>query len=128
MNTAPTMISIDERVVEQADSWIPVCRLTDLEPEWGEAALVNGIQVAVFRLWDDRVVVTSNLDPRTESAVMARGIVGTREGCPTIASPLHKEAYSLLTGECFSNPDLLLPVYPAEVIDGSVAVAISRVR
>ena len=87
------------------------------------AALINGTQVAVFRLWDDQVVVTTNLDPRTGSAVMARGIVGTRGGTPTVASPLHKEAYSLQTGECFSNQDLRLTIYPSRVIDGRVQVA-----
>lgn len=106
-----------------ARQWFEICTLTELEPEWGEAALIDGTQVAVFRLWDDRIVVTSNLDPRTGAAVMARGIVGTRGGVPTIASPLHKEAYSLLTGECFSNPELRLRIHPSRVIDGRVQVA-----
>jgi len=102
---------------------VDICKLAELEPEWGEAALINGAQVAVFRLWDDQVVVTSNVDPRTGSAVMARGIVGTRGGIPTIASPLHKESYSLQTGECFANPDLRLTIHPSRVIDGRVQVA-----
>ena len=105
-------------------AWTDVCPLTDLEPEWGEAALVDGRQLAVFRLWDDRVMITSNLDPRTGSAVICRGIVGTRAGCPTIASPLHKESYSLLTGECFGNPSLQLDVYPARVAAGRIQVAL----
>jgi len=98
--------------------------MAELEPEWGEAALVDGTQIAVFRLWDDRIVVTSNLDPRTGAAVMARGIVGTRRGIPTIASPLHKEAYSLQTGECFTDTRLRLAVHPSRVIDGLVEVAL----
>lgn len=112
------------RSVAEVGQWQAVCLLTDLEPEWGEAALVDDIQVAVFRLWDDRVMVTSHLDPRTGAAVMARGIVGTRGGVPTIASPLHKEAYSLLTGECFSNPELSLEVLRCRVIDGVVEVSL----
>lgn len=120
------MTTTMERLVELTpgtDRWHGVCLLADLEPEWGEAALVDGDQVAVFRLWDDRVRVTSNLDPRTGAAVMARGIVGTRGGVPTIASPLHKEAYSLETGECFNDPRLQLEVLPSRVIDGVVQVA-----
>jgi len=109
--------------LSQTPQWFEICRLTELEPEWGEAALINGTQVAVFRLWDDQVVVTTNLDPRTGSAVMARGIVGTRGGVPTITSPLHKEAYSLQTGECFSNPELRLAIHPSRIIDGRVQVA-----
>ncbi|QDP94577.1 nitrite reductase small subunit NirD [Microlunatus elymi] len=105
-------------------AWTDVCSLTDLEPEWGEAALLDGRQLAVFRLWDDQVVITSNLDPRTGSAVISRGIVGTRSGCPTVASPLHKESYSLITGECFGNPDLRLQIYLARVVAGRVQVAL----
>lgn len=121
------MTTIMERVVEldpETERWYPVCLLTDLESEWGEAALIDGAQVAVFRLWDDQVRVTSHLDPRTGAAVMARGIVGTRGGVPTIASPLHKEAYSLETGECFSNPELRLEILPSRVIEGLVQVAV----
>lgn len=113
--------------VADVGQWQAVCLLTDLEPEWGEAALIDDVQVAVFRLWDDRVVVTSNLDPRTGRAVMARGIVGTRGGVPTIASPLHKEAYSLQTGECFNNPELSLEVLRCRVIDGVIEVSLALV-
>lgn len=109
--------------IQQTQQWLEICRLADLEPEWGETALIDGAQVAVFRLWDDQVVVTSNSDPRTGSPVMARGIVGTRGGVPTIASPLYKEAYSLQTGECFSNPELRLAIHPSRIIDGRVQVA-----
>lgn len=121
------MTTMMERLVgsdSAAGPWHAICLLDDLEPEWGEAALIEGTQVAVFRLWDDRVLVTSNLDPRTGAAVMARGIVGTRGGVPTIASPLHKEAYSLETGECFSNTELRLDVLPCRVLDGVVQVGL----
>lgn len=100
-------------------TWTTICTLDDLEPEWGESALVDDHQLALFRLWDNRVIATSNLDPRTGSAVMSRGIVGTRSGIPTITSPLHKECYNLLTGECFGDPDLRLDVYSIR-IDGSL--------
>jgi nitrite reductase (NADH) small subunit len=105
--------------------WTAICPLADLEPEWGEAALIDHHQVAVFRLWDDRVVITSQLDPRTGSAVMARGIVGTRGGCPTITSPLLKECYSLLTGECLTDPALRLPIYASRVADGIIQLRVA---
>lgn len=103
-------------------TWTAICAFADLEQEWGESAVIEDRQLALFRLWDERVMITSNLDPRTGSAVMARGIVGTRQGVPTIASPLHKEIYSLLTGECFSNDALRLEVFTARVADGLVLV------
>jgi nitrite reductase (NADH) small subunit len=104
------------------DQWTDVCPMSELEPEWGEAALLDDQQVAVFRLWDDRVVITSQFDPRTGSAVMSRGLLGTRAGHPTIASPLHKECYSLITGECFTDPALQLSIHPTRIVDGIVQV------
>lgn len=106
------------------DRWTDICALSDLEPEWGEAALLDDRQVAIFRLWDDRVIITDQIDPRTGAAVMARGLIGTRAGCPTIASPLHKECYSLLTGECFTDPAYRLPVHRCRVVDGVVQIGL----
>jgi len=103
-------------------AWHPVCRLDDLEPEWGEAALVDGEQVAVYRLWDDSVRAVSNRDPATGSYVMARGIVGSRDGRATVASPLHKQVYDLQTGECLSHSGLAVPVFDTRITAGTVEI------
>lgn len=103
-------------------TWIPVCRLDELEVLWGEAALIEGEQFALFRLPDDRVHVVSNQDPATGSQVLSRGIVGSRGDRATIASPLHKQVYDLETGECFSAPDYRLPVFAVRVVDGVVEI------
>ncbi|WP_353808200.1 nitrite reductase small subunit NirD [Agromyces sp. SYSU T00194] len=92
-------------------AWTPVCRRVDLTPLWGEAALVHGRQVALFLLPDGRLFAVSNQDPATGSHVISRGIVGSRGGRPTIASPLHKDVFDLATGECLTNPDLRLPTW-----------------
>ena len=42
--------------------WTPVCPLDRLEPERGVAALVDGVQVAMFRT-DDELFAVGNLDP-----------------------------------------------------------------
>lgn len=101
--------------------WRPVCRLDDLEECWGEAALVDGEQIALFRLPGDKLHAVGNIDPRTRAAVMARGIVGSRGAAPTIASPLHKEVYDLATGTCLSGGEGL-PTYPVRSVDGVVEV------
>ena len=105
------------------DVWTTVCRLADLLPERGVAALVGGEQVAVFRLHDDTVRAVGNRDPLWGACVMSRGIVGTRAGRPVVASPMHKQAYDLDTGACLDDPAAALPVYPARVRDGVVEVA-----
>jgi nitrite reductase (NADH) small subunit len=105
-------------------TWTAVCRLHDLLPERGAAALLGGVQVALFRLHDDTVRAVGNRDPLWGAYVMSRGLVGTRGDRAVVASPMHKQAYDLDTGVCLDNPDATLPVYPARVSDGVVEVAI----
>ncbi|WP_144793781.1 nitrite reductase small subunit NirD [Kocuria palustris] len=104
-----------------------ICSVQDLEVDWGEAALVEGRQVAVFRLPDDTIAAVDHADPRTGSLVMARGIVGaTLDGVPTLTSPLYKEVYDLRTGQCLSSDEYALPVHEVTVSDdGRVSVALS---
>jgi nitrite reductase (NADH) small subunit len=94
----------------------------DLELSWGEAALVAGRQLALFRTGPAEVFAVAHEDPATGAHVMARGILGSRGTRPTIASPLHKEVYDLETGECFSNPGLGLATFSARITDGFVEV------
>ncbi|MFK4298080.1 nitrite reductase (NADH) small subunit [Arthrobacter sp. GAS37] len=113
-----------QRSAPTASGWHRVCAIDELEPAWGEAALVGGKQVALFRTTPDDVLAVSQQDPATLSNVMARGIVGSRGSRPTIASPLHKEVYDLETGECFTNPELRLTSYATRLVDGYVEVAV----
>lgn len=109
-----------ERIVAE---WTDVCSLDQLEPLWGEAALVDGTQIALFLLPDGSLHAVANEDPATGSCVMSRGIVGSRGDRPTIASPLHKQVYDLGTGECFASPDLRLRVFPVRVVGTAVQIA-----
>ncbi|MEV8040986.1 nitrite reductase small subunit NirD [Arthrobacter sp. NPDC080082] len=102
--------------------WHRICAVQVLEPGWGEAALVAGRQVAVFRTAGGEVFAVDHADPATGAHVMARGITGSRGTRRTLASPLHKEVYDLLTGECLGNPELRLATYPARAVDGFIEI------
>ena len=52
--------------------------------------------------------------------MLARGIVGTRGGTPTLASPMYKQVFDLRTGRCLDHEDVCLQVYPARVEAGRV--------
>ncbi|MFB8228789.1 nitrite reductase small subunit NirD [Cellulosimicrobium sp. NPDC055967] len=113
-----------------AVGWERVCLLRDLLVERGAAALVGGVQVALFRLPDDTVRVVQQRDPYSGANVMSRGIVGTRGGVPTVAGPMYKQVFDLATGRCLEAagyvpvqglaPDLA--TWPVEVRDGVVHV------
>lgn len=111
-----------------ATSVVAVCPVDILTPDLGVAALVDGDQVALFLLSDGRVFAVQNCDPFSGAQVMSRGITGSRGDEPTIASPVYKQVFSLVTGECLNaqdseprpglNPHLV--TYPVTVDNGQV--------
>lgn len=107
-------------------AWIAVCRVAELAPERGSAALVEEEQVALFRTFDDDVYAVQQLDPFSGAFVMSRGIVGTRGDAPTVASPMYKQVFDLRTGECLDAVGEVpqsLRTWSARVIDGVVHLA-----
>jgi len=105
--------------------WLRVCHVDDLVPDRGAAALVGDHQVALFRLRDsDEVHAVDHLDPFSHANVMARGLVGSRKGAPTIASPMHKQSFDLRTGQCLDDPEVSIQVWPTRVADGWVEILI----
>jgi len=103
--------------------WTPVCAFTELLPDRGVAALLEGgEQVAIFRTSVDEVYALSNIDPFTGAAVLSRGLVGDIGGVPVVASPLHKQHFDLRTGACVDDLSVTVTVYPVRVDDGTILV------
>lgn len=107
-----------------AESWTPVCALEDIIPNTGVCALVRQRQVAVFRIADGtgRVFAIDNYDPNANVGVLSRGIVGNLGERIVVASPIYKQHFDLLTGECLEAPDNSVNAYPVRVEDGRVLV------
>jgi nitrite reductase (NADH) small subunit len=105
--------------------WFPVCELDELEPDWGEAVLVEGRQIALVLAAPGELYAVDHRDPVTSSYVMARGIVGSRGERPTIASPLLKQVYDLQTGACLDDPALALAVYRTRVVGGMIEIEVA---
>lgn len=119
LDTAPQLLE-DSR----PGKWYPICQLTDLELCWGEAALIHGRQVALFRVDSATVFAVSHRDPVSGAQVMARGIVGSKGKRFTITSPLHKEVYFLDSGVPVSGTGTALRSFPVQVQDGTVEVLV----
>ena len=101
---------------------IRVCPLEDIVPNAGVAALVDGEQVAIFRLDDDSVHAVGNNDPFSRANVLSRGIVGDLKGALVVASPVYKQHFDLRTGRCVEDASARIPVYAARVEEGWVVV------
>ena len=110
----------------ESTTYTAVCRLDQIEVEGGVAALVDGVAVAIFRTHDGNVYAISNYDPWSNASVLARGIVGTRGEIPFVASPMHKQAFDLRTGQCLDDAAVRVPTYDVQVADGMVLVGRMR--
>jgi nitrite reductase (NADH) small subunit len=94
------------------DSWFTVCDLSRLTPGRGVAALLpDGRQVAVFRDRLDRLYAIDNRDPFGGAAVLSRGLTGTHRGRPFVASPLLKQRFDLVTGQCLDDERVRVTAY-----------------
>ncbi|WP_373089518.1 nitrite reductase small subunit NirD [Zhongshania sp.] len=91
-------------------SWTTVCRLDDILPNAGVAALIDETQVAIFRV-DDKVYALANKDPFSQANVLSRGIVGSVKGTLVVASPIYKQHFSLEVGNCLEDETVSIPCY-----------------
>ena len=125
-SSPPPLRSSDEQRRGDPENLIEICPLEAIEVEGGVAALVEGAAVAIFRTHDGNVYAMSNYDPFSQASVLARGIVGTRGGVPFVASPMHKQAFDLRTGQCLDDAAVRVTTYDVRVTDGMVLVGGQR--
>lgn len=100
-----------------------VCTLQDLTPELGVPALINGEQVAIFRLKNDSVYAVSRFDPFSQANVLDRGITGHLKGFDVIASPMYKQHFVLQTGVCLEDEAVSLKTYAVKLEGSDVLIA-----
>ncbi|MEQ9547972.1 MAG: nitrite reductase small subunit NirD [Marinobacter sp.] len=100
-------------------SWDVVCKAEDLVPESGVAVWTEDGPVAVFYLPHrlPALFAISHTDPFSGSNVLARGITGDIQGEPVVASPLYKQHFSLITGQCLEDETVTVKTYPV-LLDG----------
>lgn len=101
---------------------VPVCKLSDLVPGIGVGALVNGQQVAIFRLRNGDIFAVGNHDPFSGANVLSRGLTGSLKGSKVVASPIYKQHFDLVTGVCLEDASVRIPVYAVQVEGDVVSV------
>jgi len=105
---------------------IPVCSTDRLLPGVGVAALVAGRQVAIFRLRDGSLRAIDNHDPFSGANVLSRGLVGSLQGRPVVASPVYKQHFDLETGCCLEDEGVRLAVHRVQEAGGQVLLALHQ--
>lgn len=121
-----TQTRITEFVVAPSEErWLDVCPARDILPFTGVAALVDGEQVAIFRLTDETdCYAISNFDPFSKAYVLSRGLVGDKNGVLKVASPIYKNTFNLMTGQSFDDETVVLRTWQVRVVEGMVQVAV----
>jgi nitrite reductase (NADH) small subunit len=107
-------------------TWTPVCAASDILPNTGVCALVEGRHVAVFRVGGDQLYAIDNVDPKSGASVLSRGLVGNLGEHIVVASPLYKNHFDLRTGQCIEAPEHSVRAHAVRVEDGRVVVALSH--
>ena len=107
---------------ETPADWVEICPYDAIYPDTGVCALIDGRQVAVFRLSEGSLHAVSNYDPFSSANVLSRGIVGDRGGEPKVASPIYKQTFNLRTGVCYEDASVRLEVYRVRRHSGVVEV------
>lgn len=116
---------VQSLVRETITTWVDVCPLSAITPNTGVCALLEGQQIAIFRVGhEEEVYAISNYDPFSKAYVLSRGIVGDRNGIPKVASPIYKQNFNLITGQCLDDEMVSIPTYPVKVVEGRVQVAV----
>lgn len=95
-----------------ADDWFTVCDLNMLLPGRGVAALLpDGSQAALFRDRAGTLYAIDNRDPFGGAAVLSRGLIGSHQGRPFVASPLLKQRFDLASGQCLDDESVRIATY-----------------
>lgn len=103
-------------------TWTPVCPYERILPDTGVTALIDTVQVAVFRLLDGRLFAVGNRCPFSIANVISRGLIGSKGGTPTVASPIYKQRFDLATGVCLDDPAVTLGSWEVRSRDGFVEI------
>ncbi|WP_372880944.1 nitrite reductase small subunit NirD [Psychromonas sp.] len=107
--------------------WINVGAVENFAKDLGSCVKVKGLQIAVFNLSDNnRWYAVQNLCPHDKRMVLSRGIVGDKEGDPKVTCPMHKNSFSLTSGQLVNEGDVgNITTYPVKVEDGKVFLEVA---
>lgn len=110
-----------KNTTENDSEWISICPDQDLLANTGLCALHNGEQVAIFKIelpsdspnidLEQDLYAISNYDPIGKANVLSRGILGNIGDHLVVASPLYKQHFDLVTGECLEDSEQNVKTY-----------------
>jgi len=118
----------DDVFARSEKSWVKVGTTSDFDPNVGSPILYGDSQLAVFNnAHRGEWYCTQNMCPHKQAFVLSQGIIGSFEGAPKVACPLHKKQFSLEDGHQFDG-DLKLITFPVKIEGDDVMVELPAVE
>ena len=100
---------------EANGTWHRICRVEDIPRMGGRTVRVDQMEVAIFRLSDNRIRAVDNRCPHQQGP-LADGMVSGE----TIICPMHARKISLESGEMLPPDSGCVKTWPTKVEDGQV--------
>jgi nitrite reductase (NADH) small subunit len=119
-------INIESLRINAPNTWVAVCKTTDIPENGGACALVNGEQIAIFNFTrQNKWYATQNQCPHKQQMALSRGMIGSQGDEPKVACPFHKKTFSLETGECLNDETCgHIKTYEVKIENGWVYIGI----
>ena len=127
MNTSEEIVEYKTVTGENVKTWYKTARVEDFPVNGGACILYKNLQVAIFNFGHGREwYATQNLCPHKQQMILARGMIGSKQGEPKVACPYHKKTFSLRTGKNLDGQECDLATYPVKVENGYVYIGFSE--
>jgi len=95
--------------------WQPVCKVGEIPRFGGRTVRAGQMEIAIFRLSDDRIRAVDNRCPHKRGP-LADGIISA----DTVICPLHARKISLESGEVMPPDSGCVKTHPVKVEEGQI--------
>ena len=112
---------------EQVTVWFKAAEISKFPKNGGACVKYKDKQIAVFNFTrKGEWYACQNLCPHKMEMVLSRGMIGVEGEHPKVACPLHKNTFSLKTGENLNGSLDAIATYPIRIENNFVYIGFSE--
>lgn len=112
---------------EEVKIWFKAAAVSKFPKNGGACIKYKDKQIAVFNFTrEGNWYACQNLCPHKMEMVLSRGMIGEENMEPKVACPLHKNTFSLKSGENLNGSLDAIATYPVKIVDDFVYVGFSE--
>lgn len=103
-----------------ATTWHPLCKVNEIPKSGGRTLLINGLNIALFRLADDSIHAIENRCPH-KGGPLADGIISSGD----VLCPLHNWRVHLDSGQVAAPDSGCVTTFPIKIDGEQVHLGLS---